>query len=72
MLRRVQTADNAHPGINISKIPVGGGVAGLMVALSIVIIGLIGVPLTRWFLGASLVSGAVMALIRRRTARDRL
>jgi len=72
MLRRVQTADNAHPGINISKIPVGGGVAGLMVALSIVIIGLIGVPLTRWFLGASLVSGAVMTLIRRRTARDRL
>ena len=71
-MRGVQTADNAHPGINISKIPVGGGVAGLLVALSIVIIGLIGVPLTRWFLGASIVSGAVMALIRRGTARGRL
>ncbi|SPE39116.1 hypothetical protein SBA3_3040016 [Candidatus Sulfopaludibacter sp. SbA3] len=72
MLKRVPTVDGAHPGINISKIPVGGGIAGMMAALSVVIIGLIGVPLTRWFLGASLVTGAVMALIRRWAARDRL
>ena len=72
MLRRAPTADAMHPDINISSIPVGGGVAGMMVALSIVIIGLIGVPLTRWFLGASIVLGGVMALIRRFAARDRL
>jgi hypothetical protein len=70
-LKRVQTADDAHPGINISKIPVGGGVAGLMIALSIVVIALVGLPLTKWFLGASLALGAVMALIRWWLARDR-
>jgi hypothetical protein len=69
-LKRVHTVDDAHPGINISKIPVGGSVAGLMIAVSIVIIGLIGLPPTRWFLGASLALGAVMALIRRWMARD--
>jgi hypothetical protein len=69
-VKRAQTADDAHPGINISKIPVGGGVAGLMIAVIIVVIGLIGLPPTRWFLGASLALGAVMALIRRWMARD--
>ncbi len=65
MLRRAQTADAPHPGINISKIPVGGGVAGMLAALSIVVIGLIGLPITRWFLGASLAVGASFALLRR-------
>ena len=69
-MKRAPTANDAHPGINISKIPVGGGVAGLMIAVIIVVIGLIGLPPTRWFLGASLALGAVMALIRRWTARD--
>ena len=70
-MKRIQPADDAHPGINISKIPVGGGVAGLMIALSIVVIALVGLPLTKWFLGASLALGAVMALIRWWLARDR-
>ena len=69
-VKRAQTPDDAHPGINISKIPVGGGVAGLMIAVIIVVIGLIGLPPTRWFLGASLALGTVMALIRRWMARD--
>jgi hypothetical protein len=69
-LKRAQVADDAHPGINISKIPVGGGVAGLMIAVIIVVIGLIGLPPTRWFLGGSLALGVVMALIRRWMARD--
>jgi hypothetical protein len=62
--------DDAHPGINISKIPVGGGVAGLMIAVSIVVIALVGLPVTRWFLAGSLAFGAVLALIRRWIARD--
>jgi len=70
-LKRVNAADDADAGINISKIPVGGSVAGLMIAVSIVIIALIGLPPTRWFLGASLALGVVMALIRRWMARDR-
>jgi hypothetical protein len=55
----------------MSKIQVGGGVAGFLAALSIVVIGLIGLPVTRWFLGASLVVGGVIALLRRRIAGDR-
>ena len=70
MLRRAPTADAPHPGINVSKMPVGGGLAGMLVAASIIIIGLIGLPITRWFLGASLVLGAVIALFRRWMARD--
>jgi len=69
-VKRAQTADDTPPGINISKIPIGGGVAGMMIAVIIVVIGLIGLPPTRWFLGASLALGAVMALIRRWLARD--
>jgi hypothetical protein len=70
-LKRAQTAEDAHPGINISKIPVGGGVAGLMIAVSIVLIALLGLPLAKWFLGVGLALGAFMALIRWWTARDR-
>jgi len=65
MLRRTQTLESPHPGINVSKIPVGGGVAGMLAALSVVIIGLIGLPVTRWFLAASLVAGVFIALLRR-------
>jgi len=65
MLKHAESTDAPHPGINISSIPVGGGVAGFLAALSIVVIGLIGVPLTRWFLGASLVVGGAAALLRK-------
>jgi len=65
MLRREQISDSPHPGINVSKIPVGGGVAGMLAALSVIIIGLIGLPITRWFLGASLAAGLLIALVRR-------
>lgn len=70
-MKQVQRADNAHPGINISKIPVGGGVAGLIIAVGIVIIALIGLPPTRWFLAGSLAAGAVVALIRMWMAHTR-
>ena len=70
MQRPVQSVDVPHPGINISNIPVGGNMAGMLAALSVVIIGLIGLPVTRWFLGASLVAGGAFALVRRWTGRD--
>src|SRR5260370_4821574 len=69
-LKRAQIADDAHPGINISKIPVGGGVAGLMIAVIIVVIGLIGLPPTRCVLGAVVALCAFMALIRPWLAPD--
>ena len=71
LLKRSQAIDDRRPEINISKFSVGGGVAGLIVVVSIIGIGLLGLPPTRWFLGVSLVSGLVVALILRWTARDR-
>jgi hypothetical protein len=68
-VKRAQIADATHPGINISKIPVGGGVAGLMIVVSIIVIALVGLPPIRWFLAGSLVLGAMVALIRRWIAR---
>jgi hypothetical protein len=41
----------------------------MLAAISIIIIGLIGLPVTRWFLGASLVLGALFALLRRWVAK---
>jgi hypothetical protein len=54
-----------RPEINLSKIPVGGGVAGLMIVVSIIVIALIGLPPARWFLAGSIAVGLLMALIRR-------
>ena len=57
-----------RPEINISKIPVGGGAAGLMIALTVIVIALVGIPATRLFLLASGVVGFIVALILRWTA----
>ena len=57
--------------INISKIPVGGGIAGLMTALIVIVIALIGIPATRLFLLGSAILGAIIALILRWTASPR-
>jgi hypothetical protein len=40
-----------------------------MIAVTIVVIGLIGLPPIRWFLAASLALGVVIALLRRWTNR---
>ncbi|HMC31928.1 MAG TPA: hypothetical protein VKL99_13925 [Candidatus Angelobacter sp.] len=63
-------ADNLpHPGITMHKLRVGAGVAGFIVVAGFVIIGLIGVPMFRYFLGLAIVMGAVVAaglyLVRR-------
>ena len=60
-----------RPEINVSKIPVGGGVAGLMIAVTVVVIGLIGIPATRWFLLGSAALGMVIALFLRLASRSR-
>jgi len=60
-----------RPEINVSKIPVGGGVAGLMIAVTVVVIGLIGIPATRWFLLGSAALGMVIALVLRLASRSR-
>lgn len=60
-----------RPEINVSKIPVGGGVAGLMIALIVLVIALIGIPATRLFLLGSAVLGVIVALILRWTTHPR-
>jgi hypothetical protein len=60
-----------RPEINVSKIPVGGGVAGLLIALTVIVIALIGIPATRWFLLGSAVLGVVIAFGLRLTAHNR-
>jgi len=51
--------------INLSKIPVGGGVAGLLIAITVVVIGLIGIPALRPFLLGSVVLGGGAAAVLR-------
>jgi hypothetical protein len=60
-----------RPEINISKIPVGGGVAGLMIVVSVIVIAFIGIPATRLFLLGSGVVGVIVALVLRWTAHSR-
>jgi hypothetical protein len=60
-----------RPEINISKIPAGGGGAGLIIALTVIVIALIGIPATRLFLLGSAVLGAIAALTLRWTAHRR-
>jgi hypothetical protein len=54
-----------RPEINISKFTVGGGVAGLIVVVSILGIALLGLPPARWFLAGSVLVGAIVALVLR-------
>jgi hypothetical protein len=52
--------DNKPPQIRIDRIPVGGGVAGLIFAVGCCLIFLIGIPALRWFLLGSVVVGSVL------------
>lgn len=47
-----------HPGIRIDKIPVEGGV-GLFFVVGILAIAVVGNPITRWFVLASVVVGVI-------------
>jgi hypothetical protein len=51
------------PQINISKIVVGGGIAGTIFTVGSMLIFLIGIPALRYFLPAAIVLGCGVALI---------
>ncbi len=51
------------PEINISRIAVGGGVAGAIFAIGCTCLFLIGVPFARWFLLGAVPFGLLVALI---------
>jgi hypothetical protein len=69
--RRPQDQNDPSPDINFSRVSVSGTVAGLLVTLVILGIGLAGLPPTRWFLVGSIPLGLIVALILIFTARDR-
>ena len=49
-----------HPGITIHKMPVAG-VGGLIFAIGIVVIALLGLPIAKWFLAGAVVLGFIVA-----------
>ncbi len=53
--------DAPHPGISMHRIRVGAGVAGFIVVAGFLAIGLVGVPLFRYFLGMAIALGAGIA-----------
>jgi UDP-N-acetylmuramyl pentapeptide phosphotransferase/UDP-N-acetylglucosamine-1-phosphate transferase len=53
-----------HPGISIHKIPVAG-VGGLIFAVGIVVLALVGLPIAKWFLvGAVILGVGVVGILR--------
>ena len=51
------------PQINVSKMPVGGGIAGALVVVTSILIFLFGIPSLRIFFPAAIVLGCVVAVI---------
>jgi hypothetical protein len=51
-----------HQGITMHRLRVGGGIAGAIVVLGFLTIGLVGVPLFRYFLGLAILVGGGIAL----------
>jgi len=54
-----------NPQINISKIPIGGGIGGAVAAIAMVLIILIGIPRLWYMVPPALVAGCAAALILR-------
>ena len=57
--------ETPNPQINISKIAVGGGIAGAVVAIACMLIFLIGVPVVRYMFPPAVALGIIVALFLR-------
>jgi hypothetical protein len=55
-------AENRHPGINMHKLPVGGGFVGLLFAAGCSLIFVLGFPTLWYFLALAFALGVVVAL----------
>ena len=55
--------DNPNPQINMSKIVVGGGIAGAIFTVGSMLIFLIGIPVLRYMFPAAIALGCGVALI---------
>jgi hypothetical protein len=57
--------NTSNPQINASKMPVGSGIAGALVAISTMVIFMVGIPALQYFLLGAIVLGfAVFGIIR--------
>ncbi len=55
--------DTSSPQINMSKIAVGGGIAGAIFAIGSMLIFLVGIPVLRYIFPAAIVLGCGVALV---------
>ena len=55
--------DTSNPQINLSKVAVGGGIAGAIFTIGSMVIFLVGIPLLRYVFPAAIVVGCAVALI---------
>lgn len=51
-----------HPG-PFRMMKVGPGIAGILIALGFIVLGIVGLPLARWFLLGAVLSGCLIALV---------
>lgn len=58
-------SEDRHPGINIHKLPVGGGLIGVLFAVGSAVIFILGFPTLWYFVAFSAGLGTVIALIFR-------
>jgi len=58
-------AENRHPGINMHKLPVGGGFIGLLFAAGCSLIFVLGFPTLWYFVALAFALGVVVALFLR-------
>jgi len=69
-LSRGRTPMPLHPGINYSRVPIGGDIAGLLFVVGSVVVILLGLPELRpffiWAGAAGLVLGVALILWNRR------
>jgi len=55
--------ETRNPQINISKIPIGGGLGGAFAAAAAMLVILLGIPALWYFVGAAAVLGSGIALV---------
>ena len=58
-------SENRHPGINMHKLPVGGGFIGLLFAIGSAVIFILGFPTLWYFVALSAGLGVAIALMIR-------
>jgi hypothetical protein len=61
---------NRHPG-PWRVMQVDAGLAGIIVAVGFLVMGLVSIPVVRWFLLGALLLGGVVALLLRLTRKEK-